>query len=983
MVNQNLPQKPIRENSFKRIVTRLVLLAFLNQNLAFATNIELDFKDSQTPQRLHVIPRLSNVGDVNHLEIDTEQKQVAVYLKEKQEETSDDLPQSHEDPVITRPVILQKHNIINLPWDLEPEQLTLFILNHTAWLNPLGEDDYKLEFRGSLLGGGNSGSTGGGGGGSSNGGSGGGCRNESRVDCDSRGNCSLTITLCMGSPPSNNSNDHSISGTSHHGGNGSTGGYDSSNSSGVSSGHGSSGSSVGCYVAPDLSRRPHPTANPHAIALWQQNIILNYPSNGAHYLKKNAFIPKDDVKDKLLDDALLQVVLDYNGDMSSPMKIALETLSYITRQDLRNMLNGLEQTRDYTVPLSKSDALKRLMIMSNMYIEMVSPDFWGVGPGSNCFNWGQLKKINAKSAITKVLVPQLFNKGIDLLKNSGQPVYKGSKYLLTQNRNGEIAVACPYNGLVYPLFAEDRPVGESYLPRTYSYDPLLDQALWKTVHQYVNGTLSKSPYSTTWKEYIYHTEPAFYVVRTALKKAIEQAEKSKEYTSLTTRSALEKQLQQAILHHILLTPLFNQDSSLNITKTIAPMLFNKGIDLLQASRMSLVKNPSHYTLTPNINGHLSSVCPWNGLLYPLFPDDRTNDKAFLPASYVRNGYETYLDHFFYQWAGDAFNGQEKSNMRHVLAPLSHLSRAAFKDIPIKQGGFPSLKESSVLLLEMAGDVMYGMPLNDFLAKAQQFFDKEIPFKKVNDDVLVHQHLTQNMLAKELREERLELGDQYWQTISPVAQWGVIANVLEAIASHYKIVGASLIDTAKTRQMLDDLGFELPTFSQEELRTKILPCEKLDGFGRQLCEYLDFNFEPLFNGGLFLLSKGQGKGVKVNPKLELKPKYTLLKNNGWMVPNEVMAKIPKELGQPKITDKKIGLRWFDSKGDKAIRIMKGDPLSKYPHQQRDYVQIRSGGKVVTQDGSKVEGKILEQDTSKLKESHIPYEEWIQWRSWDKP
>jgi len=31
--------------------------------------------------------------------------------------------------------------------------LTLFILNHTAWLNPLGEDGYKLEFRGSLLGG--------------------------------------------------------------------------------------------------------------------------------------------------------------------------------------------------------------------------------------------------------------------------------------------------------------------------------------------------------------------------------------------------------------------------------------------------------------------------------------------------------------------------------------------------------------------------------------------------------------------------------------------------------------------------------------------------------------------------------------------------------------------------------------------------------------------------------------------------------------
>jgi hypothetical protein len=60
------------------------------------------------------------------------------------------LSQGGDVPVTTKPVILQKHNIINLLWDLEPEKLTLFILNHTAWLNPLGEDGYKLEFRGSL-----------------------------------------------------------------------------------------------------------------------------------------------------------------------------------------------------------------------------------------------------------------------------------------------------------------------------------------------------------------------------------------------------------------------------------------------------------------------------------------------------------------------------------------------------------------------------------------------------------------------------------------------------------------------------------------------------------------------------------------------------------------------------------------------------------------------------------------------------------------
>ena len=144
---------------FKKLLSYTIVFSLVFNNLAFATQsiIELDFKDSQTPQRLHVIPRMSNVGDVSHLEIDAEQKQAAVYLKEKQEEALDEVEknssQGGEVPVTTKPVILQKNDIINLPWELEPEKLTLFILNHTAWLSPLDEDAYRLEFRGGLLGG--------------------------------------------------------------------------------------------------------------------------------------------------------------------------------------------------------------------------------------------------------------------------------------------------------------------------------------------------------------------------------------------------------------------------------------------------------------------------------------------------------------------------------------------------------------------------------------------------------------------------------------------------------------------------------------------------------------------------------------------------------------------------------------------------------------------------------------------------------------
>ena len=106
----------------KKFLTYCLIGSLLWNNVAFATHqiLELDFKDSQTPQRLHVIPRLSNVGDVSHLEIDTEQKQAAVYLKEKREEVLDELEkhssQGGDVPINTKPVILQKHDIINLPW---------------------------------------------------------------------------------------------------------------------------------------------------------------------------------------------------------------------------------------------------------------------------------------------------------------------------------------------------------------------------------------------------------------------------------------------------------------------------------------------------------------------------------------------------------------------------------------------------------------------------------------------------------------------------------------------------------------------------------------------------------------------------------------------------------------------------------------------------------------------------------------------------
>lgn len=89
---------------------------------------------------------------MSHIEIDADKQQVVVHRLNKTDELQPDNDIVPVSPVTTT-VILQKHDIINLPWELESEKLTLFILNHTALLKPLGEDDYKLEFRGSLLGG--------------------------------------------------------------------------------------------------------------------------------------------------------------------------------------------------------------------------------------------------------------------------------------------------------------------------------------------------------------------------------------------------------------------------------------------------------------------------------------------------------------------------------------------------------------------------------------------------------------------------------------------------------------------------------------------------------------------------------------------------------------------------------------------------------------------------------------------------------------
>ncbi|GAO97905.1 hypothetical protein Cva_00546 [Caedimonas varicaedens] len=141
--------KRFDKKSVKRLITHLVLLAFINQNLAFATNgiIELDFEGSENPQRLHTIIPSSKIQDVSYIEIDAEQKQATLYKKGDGEEVHPLAPFSLPSVAVYQGDVA--HNL----WGLEQETIKLFLQASSAWLIPLDEDGYKLEFKGRLLGG--------------------------------------------------------------------------------------------------------------------------------------------------------------------------------------------------------------------------------------------------------------------------------------------------------------------------------------------------------------------------------------------------------------------------------------------------------------------------------------------------------------------------------------------------------------------------------------------------------------------------------------------------------------------------------------------------------------------------------------------------------------------------------------------------------------------------------------------------------------
>ena len=102
---------------------------------------------------------------------------------------------------------------------------------------------------------------------------------------------------------------------------------------------------------------------------------------------------------------------------------------------------------------------------------------------------------------------------------------------------------------------------------------------------------------------------------------------------------------------------------------------------------------------------------------------------------------------------------------------------------------------------------------------------------------------------------------------------------------------------------------------------------------------------------------------------------------WQPPPEALAKIPQDWGPPVPNKIGVEVRWFDPRGRKVggIRIDSGDPNSPFPSQQVPHVVVRSNGTVIGSDGTPIIGPIR----GNAVDAHIPLDEWLKWRYWNKP
>lgn len=124
----------------------------------------------------------------------------------------------------------------------------------------------------------------------------------------------------------------------------------------------------------------------------------------------------------------------------------------------------------------------------------------------------------------------------------------------------------------------------------------------------------------------------------------------------------------------------------------------------------------------------------------------------------------------------------------------------------------------------------------------------------------------------------------------------------------------------------------------------------------------------------------GRGVIKAEELTdaMKAEKATGKIDGWLS-REAWDKVPSSLkGFEQVNNKGVGYRWNDKKGN-GVRIDQGNPNNSQIYQQVDHVVINSGGKVIGRDGKPISGSIADNGRA----AHIPLDEWLKWRTWNKP
>ncbi|MFJ3646613.1 pre-toxin TG domain-containing protein [Streptomyces murinus] len=124
----------------------------------------------------------------------------------------------------------------------------------------------------------------------------------------------------------------------------------------------------------------------------------------------------------------------------------------------------------------------------------------------------------------------------------------------------------------------------------------------------------------------------------------------------------------------------------------------------------------------------------------------------------------------------------------------------------------------------------------------------------------------------------------------------------------------------------------------------------------------------------------GKGIIKADELSkaMKAEKATGKIDGWLS-RTAYDKVPPSLKEfEAVNNKGIGYRWNDGKGN-GVRIDQGDKNNSQVYQQVDHVVINSGGKVIGRDGKPISGSIKEN----ARAAHIPLDEWLKWKEWNKP